>query len=463
MNLNRKCDKDKIVRLTASLLGTIVLAGALVLAAFGPIGQASAQTVVVSDQPPVEIDSKFRAELIDSVSAALDEIYVFPDVAKEMGKFLRDQNKKGAYKALDKLGMFVDRLTEDLRSISHDRHLGLHEMPPEMTGDTLSDEEQTAAYLKEARHNNFGFYRVERLTGNVGYLDLRGFADAQYARETAVAAMKFLGNTDALIIDLRKNGGGSPSMIQLITSYFFDEIKHLNSFYIRQQDSIQQFWTTEYVDGNRMVDQPIYILTSSYTFSAAEEFTYNLKNLERATIVGETTGGGAHPVDRRLFANLGVGMQLPFGRAINPITGTNWEGTGIEPHIAVPADQAYDRALTEAMQYLIAHTDSEQSKTELQWTLDGIKARNNPMTISAEKMQAYVGDYGPRHIMMEGDILNYQRDERPKFAILPMGEDLFMVPDLDYFRIKFERNSSGKVVAIVGLYDNGYTDRNDRD
>ena len=162
------------------------------------------------------------------------------------------------------------------------------------------------AELAQLRRENFYFERVERLDGNVGYLDFRQFVDARLAGATAVAAMNFLSNCDAIIIDLRQNGGGEPSMIQLLTSYFFDEPKHINSFYVRYSDSIEQFWTQAYVPGKKMPDVPLYVLTSSYTFSGAEEFTYNLKNLKRATIIGETTGGGAHPVSDRYFPTLNV-------------------------------------------------------------------------------------------------------------------------------------------------------------
>jgi len=149
---------------------------------------------------------------------------------------------------------------------------------------------------------------------------------------------------------LRYNGGGAPSMIQLISSYFFAERKHLNSFYVRASDSWEHFWTQEEVQGPKLVDVPIFILTSGRTFSAAEEFTYNLKNMERATIVGETTGGGAHPVNGRNFdfGTFTITMSVPYGRAVNPTTGTNWEGVGVVPDIAVPADQALDKALQEA-------------------------------------------------------------------------------------------------------------------
>ena len=304
--------------------------------------------------------------------------------------------------------------------------------------------------------------RLERLPGNVGYLELHNFHDAKWAGETAVAAMNFLANCDAVIIDLRKNGGGSPSMIQLISSYFFEEPVHLNSFYIRDKDETKQFWSHAHVDGPRMTDVDLYVLTSGLTFSAAEEFTYNMKNLERATIVGETTGGGAHPVRFVRFADLKVGMSLPFGRAINPVTGTNWEGTGIEPDMAVPEGEALETAHLDAMTKLAERVTDEERKRNLEWAIVMVNARINPVSIAAETKQKYAGTYGPRSVVCEGEDLYYQREGRPRFKMTPISEDTFMLDGIDYFRLKVETDDAGEPTAVVGIYQDGRTDRNPR-
>ncbi|UCD63165.1 MAG: S41 family peptidase, partial [Candidatus Zixiibacteriota bacterium] len=244
---------------------------------------------------------------------------------------------------------------------------------------------------------------------------------------------------------------------------FFEEPQHLNSFYIRKEDTTRQFWTQAQVQGPRMSDADLYVLTSERTFSAAEEFTYNLKNMERATIVGETTGGGAHPVDGRLFANLNVGMSLPFGRAINPISGTNWEGTGIEPHLQVPQDQALEVAHLEALKKLREKATSEDIKQQLTWDIDTKQALANPATVDAAILQSYVGTYGPRVLIFENGELYYQREGRPKFKMIPMADDLFCFEELDYFRIKVSVDDSGNPVELVGTYSGGFTDVSPRD
>jgi C-terminal processing protease CtpA/Prc len=174
------------------------------------------------------------------------------------------------------------------------------------------------------------------------------FADPQLCGATAAAAMNFLAGTRAIIFDLRANGGGDPAMVALLSSYLFAEPTHLNDLWERKTGTTQQFWTLPYVPGRRMDGKPVYVLTSHRTFSGAEEFAYNLKNLKRATIVGEVTGGGAHPVSpHRIDDHFVIGV--PFARAVNPISKTNWEGTGVEPDVKVAAADALDTAVKLAM------------------------------------------------------------------------------------------------------------------
>jgi len=204
--------------------------------------------------------------------------------------------------------------------------------------------------LKEQRSNNFGFKEIKILDGNIGYLNLTDFAAPSVAGDTITAAMKMLENSNAIIIDLRENGGGPPSMVQLLSSYFLPpEPTHLNSFYKRKGNFTKQFWSLPYVPGKRMPDTPLYLLTSSITFSAAEEFCYDLQQMKRATIVGENTVGGAHP-GGRITATKNFNVWTPTARAINPISNSNWEGVGINPDIKVPADRAFDAAYKMALE-----------------------------------------------------------------------------------------------------------------
>ena len=427
----------------------------------------SARGQMVVQQPPDRvIDAKMQEQIIDSVTTALNEIYVFPEVAKKMEKHLRKQYKNKAYKDITSLREFAQKLTEDLREISHDKHLWVRfasdELLSHFEGDTLTDEAKKRE-LADKQRDNFCFKELKILEGNVGYVDFRCFSEATDAGPTAIAAMNFLAYTDAIIFDVRQNGGGCPSMIQLITSYFFPEPVHLNSFYVRKSDSTQQFWTQAHVEGPRMTDVDLYVLTSSYTFSGAEEFTYNLKNMERATIIGDTTGGGAHPIEIKGFHSLNLGMSLPYGRAVNPVTGTNWEGTGIAPHIAVPQERALDVAHLEALKKLLEKTEDPDRKAQLEWAVDGRKAKLNPVKVEVSQLQKYAGQFGPRSFWVEDGVLHYQREDRPPYKLIPMGDHRFMLDGLDYFRIQFVEAPTGEFNEMIGRYDDGHTDGHKRD
>ncbi len=416
------------------------------------------------DQPePLRLDGTMRAAIVDSILAAIDEIYVFPEVATEMGALVRGNLTGGQYDQMDNAADFAARLTEDLRSISHDLHLHVDWMPPrpQVQGEELSDEEMEVRYLARVRRDNFGFREVKLMPGNVAYIKLDMFAHTTQAGPTAIAAMNLVGYADAIIFDLTENGGGSPSMIQLLTSYLVEEPTHLNSFYVRQSDETNQFWTQAYVQGPKLEEVPVYVLTSGRTFSAAEEFTYNLKNLERATIVGATTGGGAHPVMGQEYPDFQLSMSLPFGRAVNPVTGTNWEGTGIEPHMEVPVDQALETAYLDALKTL-SETADEDQKAGLDWTISGLEAAANPVILTETELAPYAGQYGPRRIWVEDGTLWYQREERGKFRLVAMGGGWFMLEGLDYFRIEFEQEKGKPATGLIGHYDNGRQDQNSR-
>jgi C-terminal processing protease CtpA/Prc len=291
-----------------------------------------------------KIDAAVRAQVIEGAIAKLNEFYVFPEVAKKMEAAVGARQKRGEYDAVTSGNAFAAMLTEHFREVSRDRHLGVNFNPvplPERPAGPNPD--AAAQYRRQMERINCGFEKVEILSGNVGYLKFNMFADPEVCGPTAVAAMNFLANVDAIIFDLRENGGGDPKMIALISTYLFSRPTHLNDLWERKDDKTHQYWTLPYVPGKRLDEKPAYVLTSRRTFSGAEEFSYNLQNLKRATIIGETTGGGAHPVSgHRLNDRFTIGV--PFARAINPISHTNWEGTGVAPDVKVTATEALSTA-----------------------------------------------------------------------------------------------------------------------
>jgi C-terminal processing protease CtpA/Prc len=202
------------------------------------------------------------------------------------------------------------------------------------------------------RLDNFGIRRVERLDGNIGYLDLRRMPLPANAGPAIAAAMELVGGTYALIVDLRRNGGGSPDGVAVWCSYLLPEgPAHLNDIFSADTGETRQFWSLPYLPGGRYLDKPVYVLTSGRTFSGGEDLAYTLQALGRAEVIGETTGGGAHPT-RPFPVSAAVHIAIPFARSVNPVTGTNWQGTGVIPDTPVPADEAYPAAYAKALRHV---------------------------------------------------------------------------------------------------------------
>ena len=320
--------------------------------------------------PPKDftITAAEREQVIKGAVAKLNENYVFPDVARKMGDAVTARAAKGEYDSITSAKALADKLTADFREVSHDKHLHMEydERGVREGGAGPSEAAQRAFAAKL----NYGFEKVERMQGNVGYIDIRGFVPPSIGGPTATAAMSFLANADALIVDLRRNGGGEPEMIAYVLSYLFDQPTHVNDIYTRTTNKTEEFWTRKDVTGQRFGGKkPVYVLTSSHTFSGGEEFAYDVKNLKRATIIGETTGGGAHPVQPyKVSEHFSIGV--PFARAISPITKTNWEGAGVAPDIATPADAALDKAYKLALQNVLETTSDPERKEAIKRLLD---------------------------------------------------------------------------------------------
>lgn len=321
-----------------------------------------------SQQPDRTIDSATRNQIIDGIISNLNKSYVFLETAKEMEKDLRLRLQNKEYDNITSAAEFAKKLTADLQNISKDKHLRVmyssQPLPvrPNNAEPTQAEIEEDQKFMRSV---NFGFEKVERLQGNIGYINLRNFWDPKLGAETVTAAMNFVANTDALIFDLRQNGGGDPAMVALICSYFFGEKPvHLNDLYFREKDKTESFWTKPDVIGKKYGNKDVYVLTSNRTFSGGEEFTYNLKNLKRATIIGESTGGGANP-GGRIRLNDHFGIFVPTGRAISPITKTNWEGVGVSPDISVPNQDALKTAYKMALTKQMENAKDEQLKSAL--------------------------------------------------------------------------------------------------
>jgi hypothetical protein len=340
---------------------------------------------MAQEKPPataVVMTPELTQVVIDTLSKALLTNYVFTDKARLMCDYLKGQSAKGAYRAIKDPQQFAAQISADLQTACPDLHMGfrfnprLAQMgppPPINAPDPHRDSLRNA----DMAERNFMFTASEILPGNVGYVKFNGFMDVTpSAKETVTAAFRFVQHTKALIIDLRENHGGSPSMVIQVESYFFADKTRVNDLIIPNQHETTEGWTDPTATDGLILRMPVYLLTSAGTFSGAEDFAYGMQATKRATIAGEKTGGGAHPV-RGFFLGHGFVVNIPFARSYNIHTGTDWEGTGVIPDIALKADASLDE---------VSSTLFPNS-----WHANQLKATDQPVEPAA--VQAYLGTY----------------------------------------------------------------------
>ncbi|HEY6495490.1 MAG TPA: S41 family peptidase [Trebonia sp.] len=329
-----------------------------------------APVVSLPDDGSLAAEQLTSRDIVVRALARLRENYVFPELADRVAVAIEARLVAEEYDNLDEIAL-TELLTTHLQEASDDRHLrvGLGGGPGPRPGapggrrdERKADEpvDHAARRLKMRRMgrlDNFGIHRVERLDGNVGYLDLRRVPVPENAGPAIAAAMELVSGTHALIMDLRSNGGGSPHGVALWCSYLLpEEPVHLNDIFHADTGATRQFWSLPYLPGDRYLDRPVYVLTSGRTFSGGEDLAYTLQALGRAELIGETTGGGAHPT-RPFPISAAVHISVPFARSISPITGTNWQGTGVVPDTQAPADEAYRVAYAKALRHVTGLAD----------------------------------------------------------------------------------------------------------
>lgn len=339
------------------------------------LGLTASHAALAQSAPDAPITPATRAAVVETLGRQLKSHYVFPDTAAKVAAALSAKLRHGDYDAASSSAAFGDALSNDLREIGKDGHFRVRfepqfRAPPSEDGPMTP--EQVTQGRQEGAQRAFGINRVQRLPGNVGYLDIRGFGPTAFVAKAYTAAITLLSGTDALIIDLRQNGGGEPESVAWLLSHFFAEgdARHLNDLYSRTDGKTRAYWTSP-AAGVRYT-RPIYVLTSHDTFSGGEECAYDLQTQKRGVLVGETTGGGANPGD---YVPLGQGFVafIPTGRAINPVTGTNWEHVGVKPDIAVPAAGAMKIAYAAILKDLAAKATDPRDRQGLAGTLASVE------------------------------------------------------------------------------------------
>lgn len=387
-----------------------------------------------------QADPAVRAK-VEGVAAAVEARYFDEAKAARIAGGLRREAAAGAYDALTDDQDLAVALTRKLKP--SDQHFAV-------TVDASTAPDQSAAASgpqmaaeARARRGGYGFRRAEVLPGNVGYIDLRSFdhftPDAPQARAAADAALAMVAGTDAVIVDLRDNGGGSPAMVGYLVSAFTPKDADIyNTFHGRggrQSEAPRGAYPTP------RLETPLYVLISGRTGSAAESFAYTLQAAKRATVVGEASAGGANP-GGRVSAGRGLSVFVSQGTPINPITKTNWEGTGVAPDLRAPAAEALMIAHKAALAEVLRRGLPPAEAVDAQWALAAYEAAPEV------DLRGLAGEYSGLTVTAEKDRLSMQRGRRPAMRLKPLARDLFVQDGEPSRRVAFVRGAGGEVVAL---------------
>jgi len=395
---------------------------------------------------PDPLTAQMRAQIVAGLADQLTQHYVYPDDAPDIVAGVQKALADGDYDQLTEPNDFARQLSTDLVRITQDQHFSVAYLP-ETDSETLFENDDEAI----ARRANFGFERLEILPGNIGYIRFDYFPDPEVAYPLLTSAIGFVENTDALIFDLRYNNGGYLETAQFLASHLFSSEKDQALFRYFYNDDGQTIrrsqWVMAAIPGKRRPDVPVYVLTSSTSFSAAEWMAFSLQELERATIVGQQTTGAAHPVDRFRIDDRFV-VQLPIGKIFGPVSGKDFEGSGVAPDRLVESHAALETAYALALNAIAA--DSEAKDVDWLLTL----ARSPEPAEVARDIAAIQGRYDGRSFTLEEGTLMYRWRERFSLALIPLGDGLFKVEGTeDYrFRLSYE---DGQVNGILREFRDG--------
>ncbi len=400
-----------------------------------------------------------RRAVVEQLGQTLEANYVYPDKAKTIAATLRRNLDAGDYDAASDRSTLASELTDDLIAASNDLHFSVGVDPEWVASYAARQDPVRAAALREDERRdearrNFGFAGLRYLDGNIAYVDLTHFADPELGYDAAAAAMRFIENGDAVIYDLRYNNGGYLEMAQLLASQLFrgDKDQELFDYYYnldgRRVERGQ--WVLPALPAKRLTGKPVYVLTGSTSFSAAEWFAYTLKKLGRATLVGERTAGGAHPVDRKPVGR-DFFLQVPIGQIRDPVDRGDFEGQGVTPDHLVASADALAVAHRLALADLVKADPAKQ--VDADWFAPGLAAHTQP---SIAALKAIAGRYEGRRVDLVGGKLLYTWRERLRLTLEPLPGDLLAIEGVRDFRFRVVRKG-GKVAGLERIDRDGTT------
>ena len=415
----------------------------------GEIARAETQTPTSPT-----LDKAARREIVTDLAAKLMSDYAIAETGLKMADSLRKKLESGGYDNVTSPFDFAQMLAEDLSDVAHDKHLRVvySSQPLPEVSNELPSPDMIEKRKEQMRKMNGAIPKVEILDGNIGYMRVNGVPMFDVSKDAISAAFSFLKNTDALIIDNRGNGGGDPNTVAWYMSYLSEgEPYVVNTFHHRKEDRIEEFKTTDLGDLTYGAKKPVFVLTSPNTFSGGEELTYDIQVFKRGVIVGEVTGGGANPTGPVPLVHNFLAI-IPFGYAVNPITESNWEGTGVKPDVKVPAEEALAEAHLLAIKRLQENDTDPMSRSELDAVSFKLEIGKGSLKSADSdiKQEQIVGKYAsklpipPLTIEARNGDLYLNVPNNPKAKLVSIGPNRYKIDGLPdgfftNFRIKNEK------------------------
>jgi hypothetical protein len=398
--------------------------------------QRAAPVAVARTSTAIALTPAARSAAIEQIIGTIEKGYVFPDRVPAIVAKLKDGLAQ-RYDTADP-SVFAERVTTDLRAASNDRHMYLNYAPDEFAaaGSMANDQKESPAleaiHRRTAVRANHGLARMDILPGNVRYLKITGFEWVDDQTGAAYdSAMRFLRDGDAVIIDLRGNGGGSHAAVRYLLSHFMDG-DTLDMTFLQAGEPPSQSRTLEYLPAGRLKGKPLYVLIDQYVGSAAEAFAYDVQQFRLGTLVGATTAGAAN---NNRFSPIAPGFMLSvsFGRPVHPVSQSNWEKNGVAPDVAVDPARALDTAQSLALASLVARPQADAGdRADWEWARTAIDARLRPPVIAEAKLRSWTGVYGANRIDFRDGGLTYQKTNGEVVKMTPLTADgLFSIQGYD--------------------------------
>jgi hypothetical protein len=425
------------------------------------LGAAAISESALSEGPLTPARTR---QVVETACQKIEAIYPFAEVGETVGAGILEELRSGAYDDATSGLELAERVTVDMEKLGHDKHLDLL-YDPVLASELLERIERgedasagpSPSVVESARWEHYGFEALRSLDGGVGYLDLRTFYPSRYAGTTAAAAMGFLATSNAIIIDLRYNGGGWDDMVTMLAAYF-TQLEEPEVVAISQSTLDRSYVVSQvpsYVPGRTLEEIPLYILLSHRTASAAEAFASIVKQLnDQVVLVGETTAGAENPVDFIPLDQEFV-LKIPCYRKLFFGTRSGWEGTGIKPDLDVVADKALETAHLHALRRLQESLQTASAQEKIRWGIDGLSARAKPAPVSRNVLLCYAGQYRGAVVRFDDEGLSLQFGEGSVHRLIPVSADYFVVDGRDDMRIRFH-SENGTVSAFERVYQDGY-------